>query len=79
MKTLTLKIPELLEAQLTTFAQKRGINKSSLVREALLKYFSYTHPENNVSFLNLAEDLAGSIEGPSDLSHNPDYLREYGQ
>lgn len=79
MKTLTLKIPDSLEAQLTILAQKRGTSKSSLVREALLKYFSYTHPENSASFLKLAEDLAGSIEGPSDLSNNPDYLHGYGQ
>ena len=79
MKTLTLKIPDILEAQLTTLAEKRGISKSSLVQEALTKYFSHAPSENNISFLKLAKDLAGSVEGPPDLSNNPDYLGEYGK
>lgn len=31
------------------------------------------------SFLSLAEDLAGCVEGPADLSSNPEHLRDFGR
>jgi hypothetical protein len=31
------------------------------------------------SFLEAAGDLVGSVEGPSDLSTNPKYMKEYGR
>jgi hypothetical protein len=31
------------------------------------------------SFLSLAGDLAGCVEGPADLSSNPDHLRDFGR
>ncbi len=31
------------------------------------------------SVLELAQDLCGSVEGPSDLSTNPKYMEDYGK
>lgn len=31
------------------------------------------------SFLSLAEDLAGCVEGPADLSSSPEHLRGFGR
>jgi hypothetical protein len=32
-----------------------------------------------ISFLEAARDFIGCLEGPEDLSINPDYMKEYGQ
>lgn len=79
MKTLSLKLPEILESQLDIFARKNGMSRSEIVRRALLEYFSRDVVSRPGSFLDLARDLAGSIEGPSDLSTNKAYLEGYGK
>jgi len=79
MKTLSLKLPEILESQLDIFARKSGMSRSEIIRRALLEYFSRDEVSHPGSFLDLAQDLAGSIEGPSDLSTNKDYLEGYGK
>ncbi len=79
MKTLTLKLPEILEARLNTFARKKGLSRSEIVRRALMEYFSRDNASNTGSFLDLSRDLAGSIEGPVDLSTNKSYMEGYGK
>ena len=79
MKTLTLKLPEILEARLNTFARKKGLSRSEIVRRALMEYFSHDDESNSGSFLDLSRDLAGSIEGPSDLSTNKTHLEGYSK
>lgn len=80
MKTLSLKLPEILESQLDIFARKNGMSRSEIVRRALLQYFSSDEVSRPGSFLDLARDLAGSVEGgPSDISTNKDYMEGYGK
>ena len=79
MKTLALKLPEILEARLRTFARRNGLSKSEIVRRALMEYFSRDDVSDSGSFLDLARDLAGSIEGPSDLSTNKTHFERYGK
>lgn len=79
MKTLTLKLPEILEARLNTFARKKGLSRSEIVRRALMEYFSHDDESNSGSFLDLSRDLAGSIESPSDLCTNKTHLEAYGK
>jgi len=79
MKTLTLKLPEVLETQLDAFANKNGLSKSEIVRRALSYYLSNNDHVNTGSFLDLSRDLAGSIEAPSDLSTNKEHLDGYGK
>ena len=79
MKTLALKLPEILEARLRTFARRNGLSKSEIVRRALMEYLSRDDVSDSGSFLDLARDLAGSIEGPSDLSTNKTHFERYGK
>jgi antitoxin component of RelBE/YafQ-DinJ toxin-antitoxin module len=78
MSTLTLKVPDVLNAQLNSYAKQKGLSKSEIVRIALSEYFSRDNIPFEGSILDLSEDLAGSIEAPSDLSINKDYLEGYG-
>jgi hypothetical protein len=79
MKTLTLKLPEGLETRLISFARKKGQSKSEIVRRALIQYLSRNDTRQLGSFLDLSRDLAGSVEGPPDLSTNKAHLDGYGQ
>lgn len=79
MKTLTLKLPEVLEVKLNTLARKRGMSRSEVVRQALTEYISRDDMGQSGTILDLTQDLAGSIEGPSNLSYNKSYLEKYGQ
>ncbi len=78
MNTLTLKVPEVLNAQLNTYAKSKGMSKSEIVRIALLEYFSKDDTRFEGSFLDLSKDLAGSVEAPDDLSENKTYFEGYG-
>ena len=78
MSTLTLKVPEVLNTQLNSYAKQKGLSKSEIVRIALLEYFSRDDTKFNGSFLELSKDLAGSIDAISDLSVNKEYLEGYG-
>jgi ribbon-helix-helix CopG family protein len=79
MKTLSLKLPESLDHQLTVRARQQRTTKSALIREALTGYFQPEEESGKGSFLDLAGDLIGSLEGPGDLSFNKDYLKDYGR
>ena len=79
MKTLSLKIPDTLEGDLIAFAKERGVSRSEVVREALMSLLSQERPRARGSALAMMEDLAGSVEGPEDLSSNPAYLEDFGR
>lgn len=79
MNTLTLKVPDILNTQLKSYAKKKGLNKSEIVRLALVEYFLKDDTCSINSFLDLSQDLAGSIKGPSDFSKNKKYLEGYGK
>ena len=79
MNTLTLKVPDVLNNKLNLYAEKKGINKSEIVRLALTEYLSKDHLNSMNSFLKLSEDIVGSINGPSDLSINKSHLEDYGK
>jgi len=79
MKTLTVKVPEELELKLAAVAAKRGENKSTLLRAAIESIVNANDEITPHSCLDLAKDIVGSVEGPSDLSYNKRHLRGYGQ
>lgn len=79
MKTLSLKLPEILFEQITSIARARGESRSALVRKAIEYFITGNHHEQEGSCLDLANDLAGSVNGPKDLSFNKNHLRGYGQ
>jgi predicted transcriptional regulator len=79
MKTLSLKLPDELDARISAIARQRGSNKSEIVRDALGAYLAKEPTAHEGSALDLAEDLVGSVEGPADLSHHDHHTRRYGE
>ena len=79
MRTLTVKVPERLDLRLAALGKRRGTTKSEVVREALETFCEAPGGKAAGSCLDLAGDIAGSLEGPRDLSRNEKHLRGYGQ
>jgi predicted DNA-binding protein len=80
MKTISLKLPEALDAKLRVAARKRSTHISALVREALEAFFDNAPGVRDMSCLDLAPELAGSIDsGVGDLSYNKEHLKEFGK
>lgn len=79
MITLTLKVSDVLNAQLKTFAQKKGLSKSEIVRIALNDYFSKNENDISNSFYDYSKDLSGKIVAEPDLSTSKKYFADYGK
>lgn len=79
MKNVSLKMEEGMERKLAATAKSLQTTKSSVVREALERYFAGSSASPTGSCLDLAGNLVGCIDGPSDLSSNPDYLEGFGE
>ncbi|MEA2601956.1 MAG: Ribbon-helix-helix protein copG family [Acidobacteriota bacterium] len=79
MKTLSLKLPDTLDEELENLAARKRTSKSAVIREALSGYLGRNGSASGTSFAALAADLAGCVEGPDDLSVNPDHLAGYGR
>lgn len=79
MNTISLKMPETLAIRLEATARRKGVSKSTLIREALEAYLQTDRAEHPESALSQAADLVGVLSGPGDLSVNKDYLRDFGR
>jgi Arc/MetJ-type ribon-helix-helix transcriptional regulator len=79
MKTISVKVPEELDLKLTAVAARKRESKSALIRAALDQIVESSDTITPNSCLDLAKDLIGSVEGPSDLSHNKKHLKGYGR
>lgn len=80
MQTYTFKCPDDLAEQLLSESEHRKMGKSDLIRRALVYYLARKGKAlKRSSIYALSQDLCGSIEGPEDLSDNPDYLEGYGE
>lgn len=80
MRTISLKLPDHLLAQLDNEARARGVTKSWLVRESLEKALRKQPEAGAVSCYDLSGDLAGTLKGlPKDLAVNPKYMERFGQ
>lgn len=79
VKTITVKLPRPLAARLSARVKKQQSTQSALVREALERYLQEDNERRGPSFLDLAKDLAGCIDGPEDLSSNKKHLQDYGR
>jgi hypothetical protein len=75
MKTLTVRVPDVLAAEIEAESRKRNVSKSDIVRERLTSPATKDSP----SFEAIAH-LVGSVKGlPPDLSANTKkYLRSTG-
>ena len=79
MKTLTIKVPDALFAEIASAAQIRKVPKSEIVRERLLgkpavKRASKTSLWSRMQDLVMAKDSL-----PVDLSSNKAHLQGYGK
>lgn len=79
MKTISLKLPEALDSKLSAAARRLKRTKSAVVREVLENYLDESAPPKGVSCLDLAADLVGCIDGPTDLSYNKKYMQGFGR
>jgi Arc/MetJ-type ribon-helix-helix transcriptional regulator len=81
MKTLTVRLPEPLVAELEAESRERQISKSDVVRERLR--LATNPPRRRSAPLDAVADLIGSVDGlPADLSaRKKRYLKAtgYGQ
>lgn len=79
MKTVTVKLPDELDAKLEALAAGRGVSKSAALRALLELGLTRTHGRGRGTVGDLARDLEGCMDGPPDLSHNDAHLRGYGR
>ncbi len=81
MKTLTVRLPETLVAEIDAESRERQVSKSDVVRERL--QHASGSMRKRPAALDTISDLIGSVDGlPSDLStRKKHYLRAtgYGQ
>ena len=69
MKTLTVKIPEALEAKLRNKAKAGKVPVSAIVRQALTREME----ADATDFAKLAAPYVGMFSGPADLSTREGY------
>jgi len=79
MKSISVRLPEALSAHLETVARQRGETKSAVLCRILEAYLAGLADAAEGSCLELAEDLAGCVSGPKDLSTNPKHLEGFGR
>lgn len=79
MRTISLKLPDDLPADLAKTAKATRVTKSSPVRESLEKARHEQPRADAVSCHYLSRDLAGTLKRlPKDLAHNPKYMEGFG-
>ena len=80
MRTISLKLPNDLLAELEREAKARRVTKSALVRDSLERALRQRPRQAADSCYDLALDLAGSVKGlPRDLADNPEYMERFGE
>jgi hypothetical protein len=83
MRTITVRLPEVLATEIETESRKRGVSKSDIIRERLEGARQQQASEGDTLPPHLAEiaDVIGSVDDdlPADLSaRTKHYLRVYG-
>jgi hypothetical protein len=77
MKTISLKLPDAIDARLEARARDLGKTKSEITRDALGRFLDSS--PTGESCLDLVRDLVGIAHGPGDLASNKKHLRGYGR
>ncbi len=79
MTIISVKISVDLKNRIRNLAEKQETSPSEVIRKAIEKYLSSDSFSAKGSFLDLAQDLVGSVEGPEDLSTSKRYMKGYGR
>lgn len=79
MRTISLKLPDEIDAKLGARARQTGKTKSQVTREALSAFLDGGRRKSAVSCLDLVKDLVGIAQGPGDLASNKKHMRHYGR
>ena len=79
MKTLSVKLPDGLDATLAAVARRRRMTKSAVARKALESALRESATQKVGSALELASDLVGCVTGAPDLSTNKRHLKTFGR
>jgi len=78
--TITCKIPDELNEQLEAEATRKLLPKSALVREALERALKRPRKKQGKTSYDRVKDLCGIIkDGPTDMSTNPKYMKDFGR
>jgi Ribbon-helix-helix protein, copG family len=78
-RTISLKLPADLLADLEREAKARRVSKSILIRESLETALRH-RSRGAVCCYDLARDLAGTVKGlPLDVASNPKYMEGFGE
>ena len=79
MNAVSVKLPVELDVALEQQARARGLRKSQLMREILESFVNSQSSGRETRLLDRISHLTGSVDGPGDLSTNPDYMDGYGR
>jgi hypothetical protein len=75
---VTLKLPRVLAGRLRALSRATGRPQAELLREGLSLRLEADSTVRHGSVLDVAGDLAGSLDGPRDLGTSPRHLRGFG-
>lgn len=81
-KWFGMKVTPAQKKQIQKLAARKGVSQSQAVLDLVNKEMTEESVKVKAkpgSFLDSIEHLAGSIEGPGDLSTNPKYMEDYGK
>ncbi len=79
MPTVTIKLSAAEHAKLKATAARRRTSKSAVLREAFAQQSAAGRGSATGTLWDKIGHLAGSINGPGDLSTNPRYMESYGK
>ena len=82
-KWFGMRLTAAQKARIERLAERKGTTQKDAVLEAVNRELGAAEAEEVEpepgSFMENIEDLAGSVDGPEDLSTNPKYLDDLGQ
>ena len=80
MTTITCKIAEKLDIELEAVAEKRGVSKSEVIREAIAAKVVEQKKDAKLSAHDVMKSACGIIKGgPRDRSWNPRRMEGFGR
>ena len=80
MATITCKLPEALDAELEAVAEKRGVSKSEVIREALEASLPEQRRRAGLSAFDVMKPACGILkDGPRYLATNPRHMKGFGR